>query len=223
MNEGFPPPQSAVFLDLDGVVIDVTKRYFKLHGDIVAAIGGRSVEEETYWELKRAAASIEEIGGLSKEQGKEYRKRWNLLIESPAYLEFDDYLPQAPLAIKLLTSAYHVVVVSLRRKSAALRAQLKALSFPAVSQVLVATLRGEASDAKARLIQGSPYYTRNAVIVGDTEVDVRAGKLLGLTTVAVIGGLRSPEYLARESPDVTIKGIRELPAALRQLFAGGRP
>ena len=214
---------SAVFLDLDGVILDVSKRYYALHCDIVGQIGGDELDFERYWELKREQASVESITGLSREQGKEYRQRWNQLIEAPAYLEHDRYLPQARTALALLGSRYDVVIVTLRRKGAALRKQLKDIELPKVAQVLSAAPRGDSALTKAGLIQGSPHFDRSAVIVGDTEVDIRAGKELGLTTVGVLSGLRSASQLARESPDLLLEGIGELPAELRKLYAGGRP
>ncbi|MGH2731399.1 MAG: HAD family hydrolase [Actinomycetota bacterium] len=207
-----------VFLDLDGVVLDVSKRYYRLHGDIVTAIGGRLIEERAFWRLKRSRASIEEIAGVSKESAGQYRKRWSLLVESPAYLALDSYLPRAARTVELLASRFTVVVVSLRRKPAVLSAQLEALSFPAAARVRSAPPGRDAPAAKARLIRTSPHWRPDAVVVGDTEVDIRAGKSLGLTTVAVLSGLRSSELLAAESPDFTLKGIGELPSTLREIY-----
>ncbi len=207
-----------VFLDLDGVVLDVSRRYYRLHGDIVTAIGGRPIQERAFWKLKRSRASVEEIAGVSKEGAREYRKRWSLLVESLAYLELDDYLPQAAQTVRLLASRFTVVVVSLRRKPTALSTQLEALSFPAVAQVRSEAPGPDAPDTKARLIHTSPHFSARAVVVGDTEVDIRAGKSLELTTVAVLSGLRSPELLAAESPDLTIEGIGELPSRLGKLY-----
>lgn len=217
------PEGAAVFLDVDGVLLDPWPRYLKLHEDIMLQLGGEPLDAEDFIRLKRERAPLSELTGLPPQAAREYLRRWNQLCEGPAYLALDVWLPQASTALRLLKARYTVVLVALRRKPAAFRAQLRALDFPAVAQVLAAAPRPPAELAKARLIQASPHFSRNAVLVGDTEVDVRAGKELGLTTVAVRGGLRSDALLARESPDLTLDSVAALPAALRALYAGGRP
>lgn len=215
--------ERTLFLDLDGVVLDVSKRYYAVHSDILSQLGGYPDELDKFWRMKRECASTEELTGLDAVASREYRKRWTQLIEGPAYLAMDEYMPQARTALLLLGRDYDIVIVSLRHKAAALRQELKDLSFPKVAQILSAPAKGDPSLAKARLVQGSPHFSRNAVIAGDTEVDIRAGKELGLTTIGVRGGLRTDALLGRESPDVMIDGMAQLPGALRELFRGGRP
>jgi phosphoglycolate phosphatase-like HAD superfamily hydrolase len=217
-------PLGPLFLDVDGVLLDPWPRYVRLHEDLLGQLGAESLGAEAFVEAKRARASVEELTGLPPALAREYQRRWNQLCEAPAYLELDRWLPQASTALRLLNARYAVVLVALRRKPDAFRAELKALGFPAVAQTLVASPAGaRAWQTKERLLRSSPLFTRTGVMIGDTEVDVRAGKALGLTTVAVRGGLRSDALLARESPDLTLDGVAELPAALRSLFAGGRP
>jgi phosphoglycolate phosphatase len=216
-------PADAVFLDLDGVVLDPWPRYHRVHEDIMTDLGAAALSLPEFMRLKRERASLLDLTSLPAPAAKEYQRRWNQLIEAPAYLALDQYLPQAALAVRLLSARYHLVLLCLRRKGAALREQLKALDFPLVDQVLCASPRAAADEVKARMMQSSPYFSRNSVVVGDTEADIRAGRSLGMTTVAVRGGLRSDALLARESPNVTIDGIGELPVALKALFIGGRP
>ncbi len=51
----------------------------------------------------------------------------------------------------------------------------------------------------------------DCVIVGDSVVDVRAGKSAGALTVSVLSGLYSREELSIEKPDLVVKDITELP------------
>ncbi|MCX8151022.1 MAG: HAD family hydrolase [Candidatus Bathyarchaeota archaeon] len=48
-------------------------------------------------------------------------------------------------------------------------------------------------------------------IVGDSVIDVQAGKAAQTNTVAVLSGLYSREELAKTNPDLIIKNIKELP------------
>jgi pyrophosphatase PpaX len=58
-----------------------------------------------------------------------------------------------------------------------------------------------------------------AVYVGDAPVDVAAGKVAGVATVAVLWGVFSPAALAAAAPDFTVA----TPAALADLCLDGAP
>ena len=47
-------------------------------------------------------------------------------------------------------------------------------------------------------------------MIGDTEADVGAGKIVGLQTVAVLTGIRDAEHLRRAKPDYLLDDIRGL-------------
>jgi phosphoglycolate phosphatase len=54
----------------------------------------------------------------------------------------------------------------------------------------------------------------NCVYVGDTRVDIRAGKAAGMQTVGVLTGFDDYEALERETPDAIIESVSELKAML---------
>lgn len=51
----------------------------------------------------------------------------------------------------------------------------------------------------------------DCIAVGDSVVDIRAGKNAGIRTVAVLSGIFGREELEREKPDLILKNISELP------------
>ncbi len=63
---------------------------------------------------------------------------------------------------------------------------------------------------------GVPF--ERCVYVGDTRVDIRAGRAAGMKTVGVLTGFDSYDTLKREMPDVLIESIADLHKAL--IFAG---
>ena len=48
-------------------------------------------------------------------------------------------------------------------------------------------------------------------MVGDTEADIGAGRLVGLHTAGVLCGIRDREHLAAARPDALLDDIRALP------------
>ncbi|MEM3703700.1 MAG: HAD family hydrolase, partial [Candidatus Bathyarchaeia archaeon] len=51
-------------------------------------------------------------------------------------------------------------------------------------------------------------------IVGDSTIDVRAGKNVGAKTVAVLSGIFTRDELEKEEPDIILNSINELPCFL---------
>jgi phosphoglycolate phosphatase-like HAD superfamily hydrolase len=207
----------SVFLDLDGTLLDVSRRHHAVHREIVAEIGGEARDLQTFWQLKQDATPIAELTGLGPADVRRYQERWQLLIEQPCYLGLDTWLPEARQTLGSLTGEYTVVITTLRQHDEALRDELRLLECPPVAQLLSAPAGDDAVRTKTRLIRSCRHYTREAVVAGDTEVDIRAGKVLGLLTVAVANGLRSHQCLVCEAPDCAIARIDELPQALRSL------
>jgi phosphoglycolate phosphatase-like HAD superfamily hydrolase len=52
---------------------------------------------------------------------------------------------------------------------------------------------------------------QDCAIVGDSVVDVQAGKSAGAKTIAVLSGLFSREQLEKQKPDLIIDNISSLP------------
>ena len=68
-------------------------------------------------------------------------------------------------------------------------------------------------EAAARLGRPGP----GGVMIGDSEVDVRAGQAAGLLTVGALYGYRSREAVLAARPSAVIASIGELPRVLRAL------
>jgi phosphoglycolate phosphatase-like HAD superfamily hydrolase len=53
------------------------------------------------------------------------------------------------------------------------------------------------------------------VTVGDSVIDIRAGKKAGAKTAAVLSGIFSLDELERENPDLILENVNKLPAFLK--------
>jgi phosphoglycolate phosphatase-like HAD superfamily hydrolase len=54
------------------------------------------------------------------------------------------------------------------------------------------------------------------IVVGDSIVDIKAGKNAGIRTIAVLSGIFQRKELEREKPDLIIENISELPLFLEK-------
>ncbi len=209
-------PDAPLFLDLDGVLLDVSERYWRLHCDLLAPYGGARLDKATYWTRRRERQPLATVlhEGVDEDA---YRLAWLERIEAPEYLRHDTVVPGARERLVLLGRAHPLVLATLRRRRDHLLAQLETLRLrPLFADVLTARPGdAEVDDAerKARLISTSSLFRRGAIVVGDTEVDVRAGKALGVATVAVLSGIRSRALLLAEGPAAIVDSIASLDEA----------
>jgi phosphoglycolate phosphatase len=69
-----------------------------------------------------------------------------------------------------------------------------------------------------RILEMLDLHPESAVIVGDSNFDIEAGRAAGIWTVAVTYGYRDASLL--QGADVMIADIRELPSRLRDIGSG---
>jgi len=215
-----------IFFDLDGPLLDVAERYYHVHKGIVAGQAVASLSLEEFWELKRRQASIEELlaGAGPELSPARYRQAWLESIEEPAALAHDRLVPGALSVLQVLASHHELFLVTLRRDGGTLQWQLDRLGLGSYFlRILWGQTNGEEGwRSKVKRIQAAGLAQGPAAIVGDTEVDVRAGKELGMVTIATANGIRTAEFLAHVAgADIVIPDIKALLPALEALQAQG--
>ena len=209
-----------IFLDLDGPLLDVSERYFRVHTDILSRVGIKPTDKAAFWNCKRAGKSqtsmLNEMGATAHSAA--YNKLWLESIESDYYLALDRVHSGVVRLLGELAQEYPLVLVTLRQRAEAVHCQLKRLNLHSFFRdVLTAPpLSRDSWQVKQRLIESSGMADRTSWIVGDTEVDITAGKSLGLTTVAVLSGVRNEEQLKQLAPDFILPNILKLPKVLSE-------
>lgn len=67
-------------------------------------------------------------------------------------------------------------------------------------------------ESKAELIRNDDSFDENnSWVVGDTEADIEAGKILEINTIGVLSGIRNKKKMKELEPDYLIEDITELP------------
>ena len=202
-----------LFFDLDGPILDVSERYFRLHCALVTKLGGKSaMDKATYWTFKRQGQSIAE---LLKSEGNEnidekvFRHHWLERIESPEYLQWDSTMPGVLPQLNRLRKDYRMVLITLRQDQKQLQLQLERLQLNLLFEAVLSANPTSAPGwiSKQHLITRSEFSTAGSTLIGDTEIDIRAGKLLGMRTVGVLSGIRDRQRLEREQPDLIVEDI----------------
>ena len=127
MSEGAAP---TLFLDLDGTLLDVREKYFRLHCRIAADLGREALSQGTFWVRKRRGAALEALLPDWEEAARvEYGRRWLAEIESPLYTRFDELMPGARHCLVKLDREFDLALLTLRRDGLELRRQLQRLGI----------------------------------------------------------------------------------------------
>ena len=209
---------ATVYLDLDGTLLDVSDRYWALHSDLVRRHGLNAVPPDEFWGMKRRRAPLPELLGGSDALRRAYWADWLRLIESSDYLAKDRLLPQAGHMLARLSDGHRLVLVTMRKHRSSLLAQMARFGIEDLfAKVLCA---GQDKQSKAALIEEDLRAPADALVVGDTEVDIEAGRALGISTAAVLTGLRDRERLAAVRPTFLLGSVLDLPDVLERLLQG---
>lgn len=212
-----------VLLDLDGTVLDVLPRYHRLHCDAVRSAGGDPLAETEYWQAKREGVPELDLlarTGLAPEAAARAEESRLRRIESPRYLALDRLWPWTETALDALGRLAPLVLVTLRRHPGRLGRQLGRLGLDRFFARVVAGGGDGTPEAKAGLLRDAGLGgLEGSVLVGDTEVDVASGRALGLRTIALRCGIRSPARLASWDPDHLLDDLRQVPDVLTRVWA----
>ena len=205
--------RQVICIDLDGPILDVSERYYRVYCDTLNLIGIAPLNKESYWILKRSRVSEREIlthsGTSDNDLVKEYLEARAKRIESAEYLLFDQVWPGTPDTLKVLRSRSALVLVTMRKSRKLLDQQLARLklleAFDCVLAAGTDSVANDRGEQKAQLVRDR-YGNQDLVgwFVGDTETDIQSGRLLGLRTAAITFGIRTIDHLSAVSPDVVL-------------------
>jgi phosphoglycolate phosphatase-like HAD superfamily hydrolase len=204
------------FLDLDGPILDVSEKYYRVYSRLVQAFGGGALPKADYWELKRRKTPNRSILGMSRlpeDLEPAYMAERKNLIETPEFLKYDRIHDGAFETLQTLAAKGDSILVTLRSSREALLDELKRLSLDRFFRKILSAegSPGGNWEKKVGLIQS--HFSRidpDSMFVGDTETDILAGKKLGLTTVAVLCGIRNREWIEKHEPSYVIDALSQI-------------
>ena len=204
-----------IYLDLDGPVLDVSERYWRIHVDVLRSLGKPWLTQADYWEAKREKTPIAEILSRagSRAVEKEYTSKRLKLLESPQYLRYDTIRPEVGAFLSGTKAHELPVLVTLRNSRESLMWQLQQLRLIDCFSAILTTNKQKTPrwTLKRELIESfRGEFEEKAILVGDTETDILAGKSLGYKTVGVTFGIRSEVTLQNSDPDVLCRTAVEM-------------
>jgi phosphoglycolate phosphatase len=218
------PLGMTVFCDLDGPLVDVSKRYYKTYQLALAETQASlqrqghplqltSLSAAQFWQMKRERipdADIAFCSGLRHDQIELFLASVEDIVNQPLLLREDCLQPDVLRSLAHLQQHDILLsVVTLRWQEQA-QQLLQQFQIDHYFKQICGAVDG--SGAYSNFVEGKqallsdlvrPLSTdarQNAWIIGDTEADILAGQALGLSTVALSCGIRSQAYLKRLEP-----------------------
>lgn len=201
-----------LFFDLDGPILDVSERYFRVYCESLKKISHTPESKANYWSMKRQKVPDAAILGSSidRDSVNRYISDRKKMIEDPAFLRYDNVWTELYPTYQRVFCKIPTVLVTLRNNPENLSKQLRDLNIDTWFEQILSYPRWEKSEdlwkIKVQLILESgslqDFFPEDCLFVGDTETDILAGKKLGMQTVAVGFGIRTRGILEKYQPDL---------------------
>lgn len=197
-----------LFFDLDGTIIDSRERLYVLFQQLVEK---SSLTFDEYWNLKKNKIKheqiLKEIFKYSDEELADFQNRWMNKIESTQMLELDKPFENIKFCLDDLRNKNALYLITARQFKDKTISQLENMSLKKYFEDILVT---EQKYEKTSLIKECCKFSQNDYIIGDTGIDIKTGKTLGLKTIAVTYGFMSKEVLKNYKPDYLIDDIMDI-------------
>ncbi len=192
---------STVILDLDGPLLDVSRRHHYVYSAVCARLDLTAVPFDEYWVRRREGLPAVTEMPNDDNVRTEFARQFAELIETPDMLALDSLQPNVFEALSNIRRfAGTLVLCTLRTYPQNVTPQLVRLNiFDRFDAVVVAQQPGDGA-TKADAVK--PLLSDDKVLwIGDTPVDIDAARLVVARAWAVSCGIRNESFLARANPD----------------------
>ncbi|MCS7115463.1 MAG: HAD family hydrolase [Nitrososphaerota archaeon] len=205
-----------IIIDLDGTLVDSREAYREALKKALAAVGLKNFNIKIAIEIPRRLEQGLPIGDLIPKCDVErflgvYLKTYYSLTESKT-----KPLPDVSKTLEELSIKAKLAVVTMRYvPREKVRKELEnfgmAKYFHSILTALDTPSPKPSPEALIKSAQQLGVKIEECISVGDSVVDVRAGKNSGAKAVAVLSGIFTREELEKENPDLILQSINELP------------
>jgi len=205
-----------ILLDLDGTVLDSKNAYLAAAQTALKSMGRKNIDVKTAMELPKRLEQDLPIDDLLAGLDVTMFLQTYLKAFYKTTAEDTKPFPNAEDTLRRLSSKAKLALTTRRSLPAVdvLRI-LEKFGLARYFQKIVTSLDTENPkpdpEALVKCLKHLGIKACDCITVGDSVVDIRAGKNAGIRTVAVLSGIFGREELEREKPDLILKNISELP------------
>lgn len=219
-----------LLIDFDGVLVDSTRAYMKATDSALNCSNFFNVPKEDRREFSLEIARrldqgvprdkfLEGLTTITPEKTVLFLDIW-LQIWNEACLWEVELIPNTIRTLSDLSRRFPLALVTLRYiKRSEIEGQLKRLQINRYFKTIITTLDVKRpKPSPDSFLEGAKQLNipiEDCIVVGDSILDIRAGKASGAKTIAVFSGIFDKTTLMKEKPDLSIKNFAELPSYLK--------
>lgn len=212
----------SVMFDLDGTLIDSVPVYYRLMESILKAVGLPPVPKPVVAEfMVQGRDALELMIPAEMADRKEElieqcitvgrRMSWNMFRDEvqvfPGVSRLFSAIGRRNIPIGVVTSTERS---NIRRKLTPLVRKGIEGALSSVIAIEDAPRRKPAPDPLIVCADQLAVPPRDCLYVGDSHVDIRAGRAAGMLTIGILTGLDDRETLAHESPTMILDSVADL-------------
>lgn len=198
-----------LILDFDGTVVDDANRHWRVFMEVT----GLWIEKDKYWALRRIGNTNADVLRNCGSEDVFDLDEFRILIEDKEYLTLDRLIPKDE-TLQYLCCHFEVILCTIRSDKKNLEWQVDNLGIRNYLHRMVVIPHQELNFHKSKAMSLRAFlgtdFASTDIIIGDTEVDVRTGRELGIRTYAVESGIRCREYLQKLYPDLILSDLNQL-------------
>lgn len=196
--------RQAIAFDLDGTLIDISKRDYQIYVDLVIKLGGIPLPFLTYWPLRQAKTDIHQIlsdsGILRLDLVETFLLDRKALMETLEYLSVDNLFQDVLQLLNRISDTYEVHILTIRHNKTNTENQLKLLGLDRYT---------------CHIVDGNKELTMRQIpnlcfMVGDTENDILPANKIGIKSIGVTTGIRNRQLLVKMNPTYIVDSLDEI-------------
>ena len=207
-----------IMFDLDGTILDTRPAYIEAARIACQTTGQQPLADYLALEIPKRMEQRQTLTGLIKTDQEVFLQAYRQAFYGVSTAKTIP-MPGAAETLELLASKAKLAVITMRFMPAKdICMELKQFRLDGYFEHVVTALDTSEPkpnpEALIKAVIAMDLQMCDCVIVGDSTVDVKAGKAAGSRTVAVLTGLYSRAELVAANPDFIIRNISKLPAII---------
>jgi phosphoglycolate phosphatase len=206
----------AILLDLDGTIVDSRRAYLEAVKTAFAAMGQKTVDVNIVTEIpKRIEQNLPINDLLNGIRTKEFLEVY-LKAYYHATTERSRPMPNISETLKRLSEKAKLALITMRHvPKVRVVEELERFDLARYFQHVVTALDTQypkpSPEALIHCAERMSVQMRDCLVVGDSVIDIRAGKNAKTKTVGVLSGIFSLVELEAEKPDLILESVNRLP------------
>jgi HAD superfamily hydrolase (TIGR01509 family) len=205
----------AILFDLDGTIVNSKPAYIEAARIAFQTLGQKPPAPQTALQIPKRLEQNQPIDDLTQANTAQFLEIYLKTFYGIAQVKTKP-IPNIHIALETLQQKAKLALITMRNVPQA--AVTKELQNFGLAQYFTYIITAQdthkpkpSPEALIKTLKAINVQACDCLIVGDSVIDIKAGKAAGAKTAAVLSGLYSQQELAKLNPDLILKDATQLP------------